>query len=450
MKAARAWIGKAKQGAKSSGYIGNYKYVSQNSGKVLLDGLPENGTYEVRFYQGSDANDANLARDASVTFTVDEEDSPNVVAAAIAAAVAAAAAGTDMKHGNEWIQLEKKTFDASTQILVSVFGITEQMEKDGAHVVIYEQGNDRDYRSWSSVKAGTGQVTLNTPDSGGKYEVRLYRVPDSHKKEDFVTAIPFTVEDTPFNGSIQLDDDTFDPFTLIFVTAFGITEQMEKNRAYVSIYKKGAEHSDYGPYERVSAGTNLTAFGTSAPGEYEMRLYRRSGSDKDEDLLTSVPFTVKDASSTIEWIQLENNTHQPFTQMVCTVSGITDQMVKDRAYAGIYKKDGPLRGSVTYSYVKAGTSQVTLNVPGEGEYEMRLFCKDNSYQAEDLVTAIPFTVAHNPSFNGWMQVEKTFYPFMKIVLTTTGITDMMTREEAYVGIYKKGTNHDDPVSVNSG
>ena len=84
MKSAQAWIGIAKQGAAADGYItGNWDYVNEGSGSIQLTAPSENGTYEARFYQGYSADDANLVRSASVTFTVGAASQPAQQAPAV-------------------------------------------------------------------------------------------------------------------------------------------------------------------------------------------------------------------------------------------------------------------------------------------------------------------------------------------------------------------------------
>ena len=69
-EAAGAWITVAKVGAAASSY-GDWEYVKQGSGTVEITAPNETGSYEVRFYQASAANDANLVAGASLVCTVD-------------------------------------------------------------------------------------------------------------------------------------------------------------------------------------------------------------------------------------------------------------------------------------------------------------------------------------------------------------------------------------------
>ena len=72
MEAARAWIGLAKAGAAAADYYGSgtWQYVKQGSGTVEITAPKENGSFEVRFYQGYDANDATLVKSASVPLAI--------------------------------------------------------------------------------------------------------------------------------------------------------------------------------------------------------------------------------------------------------------------------------------------------------------------------------------------------------------------------------------------
>jgi len=96
------------------------------------------------------------------------------------------------------------------------------------------------------------------------------------------------------NQWIQMEKENFAPEEQIAVTVSGITEQMEEDSAFVSIYKKGAAHDNWGEYHYPEQGTSKLWF--TAPGEsgdYEMRLYRRDSSPYDaENFVTSVSFTV--------------------------------------------------------------------------------------------------------------------------------------------------------------
>jgi hypothetical protein len=71
---------------------------------------------------------------------------------------------------------------------------------------------------------------------------------------------------------------------------------MEKAGAYVSIFKKGAAHDEYGTFKYVKAGNSVVEL--EAPnlnGEFEMRLYSIDHNYTDESFVMSVPFTLSGA-----------------------------------------------------------------------------------------------------------------------------------------------------------
>ena len=95
-------------------------------------------------------------------------------------------------------------------------------------------------------------------------------------------------------GGISLDKTTYAPKEKITVTATGITEQMIKDEAWVSIFKAGAAHNTWGEYHKPQASTDtLTFTAPSESGAYEMRLYSKDHlSDYGQVFVTQVPFTV--------------------------------------------------------------------------------------------------------------------------------------------------------------
>ena len=72
MEDAQAWIGLAKAGAAAADYYGGgtWEYVKQGSGTVEITAPTESGSFEMRLYQGYDANDETLVKSASVPLTI--------------------------------------------------------------------------------------------------------------------------------------------------------------------------------------------------------------------------------------------------------------------------------------------------------------------------------------------------------------------------------------------
>jgi hypothetical protein len=95
---------------------------------------------------------------------------------------------------------------------------------------------------------------------------------------------------------------------IIPVTVTDITHEMEKAEAYVSIFKKGAAHDEYGTFKYVKAGNSVVEL--EAPnlnGEFEMRLYSIDHNYTDESFVMSVPFTLSGAVdyNASEWAKTE-------------------------------------------------------------------------------------------------------------------------------------------------
>lgn len=66
---AQCWVTIARPGAASNSYL-NWSYLAEGSGTVTLTPPNEVGTFEVRYYKAYSANDENLVKSKTVTFTV--------------------------------------------------------------------------------------------------------------------------------------------------------------------------------------------------------------------------------------------------------------------------------------------------------------------------------------------------------------------------------------------
>ncbi len=99
---------------------------------------------------------------------------------------------------------------------------------------------------------------------------------------------------------LSLDKSNYNAGETITVKTSNITAQMEQDEAFVSIYKAGAPHNEWGDYDHPKAGTDTLTF--TAPlknGSYEMRLYSADHlSDYAPAFVTSVPFTVGGSETT--------------------------------------------------------------------------------------------------------------------------------------------------------
>jgi len=92
------------------------------------------------------------------------------------------------------VKLNKTAYTAGEEIIITVTGITEQMEAARAAVYIYkEDAKHGDYGSWAAVPAGTSVQKLTAPHIDGAYFIRLYSNGRLHNDDTFVMSMYFTV-----------------------------------------------------------------------------------------------------------------------------------------------------------------------------------------------------------------------------------------------------------------
>jgi hypothetical protein len=178
------------------------------------------GDYEIRLF-GSDDGDS----DASLV---------------LAAAFAVSWDGAN-------ITLEKTDYDVYEDIIVTITGITEEMENNGAFVGIFKPGEWHFYPTFDpsvevqktqgskhiGVKAGTSTVTFDDVyynREAGDYEIRLYSYNTANQAENeeaFVIKVPYTVSYKGYEGREELkpemttDKTIYEPGETITVTVTG-------------------------------------------------------------------------------------------------------------------------------------------------------------------------------------------------------------------------------------
>jgi hypothetical protein len=198
------------------------------------------------------------------------------------------------------ISLNKTVYAPGERIVINVSGITQQMVDDEAFVSIYKAGAA--HSAWGSyfyVKAGESQGELKAPDANGSYEMRLYRKNREYTDATFVTKVAFKVGNVSIKnpGKIELEKDAYLANSEIPVKVSGITEQMEKDGAFVSIYKKGAEHNQWGVYAYPKAGdSTIKLVAPNLNGDFEMRLYTEDHFYSDATFVMGVPFKLSGAT----------------------------------------------------------------------------------------------------------------------------------------------------------
>ena len=103
------------------------------------------------------------------------------------------------------------------------------------------------------------------------------------------------------NVYMRLDKTNYAEGEEIVLTVSGITEQMESDRAFVAIYRSGAEHGAWGQYRYPKKGADQLEFtAPEEPGSYEMRLYRKDGEYTDDTFVLAAPFAVAGGSAQID------------------------------------------------------------------------------------------------------------------------------------------------------
>jgi len=189
------------------------------------------------------------------------------------------------------ITTDKPAYTINEKMVITISGNTS----DDAFVSIYQKGARVDqygpYEYVNSLIAGKWEV--NAPSEAGEYEIRVYT--NDHDEGSLLAKIPLEVKYiTDRVATIKLDKAAYTPNENMVVIVEGVSKAQMDSSAFVSIYKKGARHDQYGVYAYIR---DLIAnkWEVAAPyetGEYEMRVYAADHAYTDEALLVSVPFTV--------------------------------------------------------------------------------------------------------------------------------------------------------------
>ncbi|MCL2487127.1 MAG: FecR domain-containing protein [Oscillospiraceae bacterium] len=291
------------------------------------------------------------------------------------------------------IQLDREAYVPGEAISATVFGITEPMERAHAFIAVYKQGAaHRDWGHYQYLQAGNNIKTLKAPAEFGGYEIRLYSMDGRYTDQTLVTSVPFTVEYSSRQGRIKLDKTDYIPNEPISAAVSDITAQMESTRAFISVYKKDAAHNEWGSFQYVRAGNASRELrAPSAFGEYEIRLYSMDGNVSENTFVTAVPFTVGYAVKQGR-IALDAASYPSGGGITVTVSGISTQMERAKAYIAVYPKDADHRAFTQWKPVPEGSSTQQFTAPAPGDYELRLYSMDGYFNEEVFVMSVPFTV----------------------------------------------------------
>lgn len=263
-----------------------------------------------------------------------------------------------------------------------------------------------------------------------------------------LSLIPVTVFAS--GATISLNKTVYAAGERIVVNVSGITQQMVDDEAFVSIYKAGATHNEWGEYFYVEVGESQGELrAPDEKGSYEMRLYRKDHEYTDDTFVMKVAFQVGDLSVTNPGkIELEKDAYLANSEISIKVSEITEQMEKDGAFVAIYKKDAKHNEWGVYDYPKAGESTIKLIAPNlNGDFEIRLYTEDHFYSDATFVMRVPFKLsgATTPNSSGWALSEVEKAEALDLIpdsLKQADLTKPITREEfaeLSVKLYEKST-----------
>ena len=251
-----------------------------------------------------------------------------------------------------YLKLDKSNYNSGDLMILTVSGITAQMEENLAWVGIYKvNASYNDYSDYKTVWEGTWEYEFYAPAENGQYEFRLFKSEGSNAAAVIAT-IKFavgktdsggTVSDVPANSNkwIKIPKSNYDPVEAMHIEVHGLTEQMFDSYDYhLLIYKKGAAANDDPVDGTFLMPDPINYPDINAPaesGEYELRLYSMNDDTAAKvALIASVPFTVgklaKDGN-----ISLDKKAYAAFEPIIVTVTGITRQMVNSRATVVIYQ-----------------------------------------------------------------------------------------------------------------
>jgi hypothetical protein len=175
---------------------------------------------------------------------------------------------------------------------------------------------------------------------------------------------------------------------------------MQNAGAFVAMYEKDAPHDAYWQYQYPQAGYDELYFtAPHEPGEFEMRLYSRSGMYTDETFVLGVVFAVAEESAPDEPVQydlrvtLDRDVYKSEDLMEVTVWNLPEEWYYEWAFVAIYERGAEHRAYGQYAYPQPYYDLLYLYAPFfDGEYELRLYRRDGEYTDETFVLSVPFIV----------------------------------------------------------
>ena len=124
--------------------------------------------------------------------------------------------------------------------------------------------------------------------------------------------------------------------------------------------------------------------------------------------LIAIPATAADVTLTTDKKEYDRD-----EAVIVTVTGVTQQMIDDYAFAAVFIKGMPGYEAQYYSYryvSEVGNNTLdmgSLNIGGE--MEVRFFCKDEGYVEENIIASVPFTYSRRATSD--VKLELTIRDF---------------------------------------
>ncbi len=418
------WICVSDADAPSYSYKSNYQKPGAGSGAVAINAPYDEGTYEIRFYSGSTANDENLDLSTVIRFTVERPELTK----------------------NVTLSVPKTLFAPEEPIVISYSGVTDWLVEHNAWICVSNrEAPSYSYKSnYQKPGAGSGTVAINAPFDEGEYEIRFY---DSSTANDTnlvnVLTIPFTVKHSELTKNVTLhaDKTLFAPEEPIVISYTGVTDWLVEHNCWICVSDKDAPSYSYkSNYQKPDVGSGTVTI--NAPfdeGEYEIRFYDGSTAN-DLNLVTRliIPFTVKHSELTKNvTLSVPKTLYAPEEPIVVSYTGVTDWLVEHNCWICVSNREAPAYSyKSNYQKPAVGSGTVTINAPfDEGEYEIRFY--DGSTANDlNLVTrlTIPFTVKHSElTKNVTVSIPKKSYaPGEDIVVSYSGVTDWLVEHSCWI------------------
>jgi len=208
-------------------------------------------------------------------------------------------------YGNEWIQLDKSNYDPEEAMVITVFGVTQDMVDDYACVGIYKKGMPGEWECTLPNVESVGENVIdyvNAPEYPGEYVIALYAKWHQEGELDdlLISSLSFTVGMNAKEGTILLDKAEYAASETILVFYSDITDEMVNSKATVVLCEEGSEHGSGvidGAIITESSGT-LTFTAPEISGGFEARLYTQQYVHNEDTFVMAVPFTVKGEADT--------------------------------------------------------------------------------------------------------------------------------------------------------